>query len=233
MQNVIFTTYYATKKNPQRTAKKAIPNDFEMIRGWYESACALGLYGIIFHDHLTESFTKKYTNEYVSFIPVPFITERSVNDERFYLYHKELTLRPEIENLLCTDLFDVVFYKSPFGFISDDNMIYVGSENPKTANFHVIKNNCIRAYGGAPKWWHWVDAVPLNAGLIGGRRKIMLDLFANMIKEFESIDIKINANMFILNKCLHASYISFVTGFPFHSEYRGEEKEGSFYIKHK
>ena len=233
MSKVIWTTYYTGKPNPQRTAKKAVPNDFSMIKEWYDSVVRLRLQGVIFHDHLTNEFIKRYSCPNVAFTRVPYYSERGLNDERYYMYQRMLK-NPAIEWLLTTDLFDVEFPRNPFEFMTDKTKIYVGSETPDVANFHVIKNNTCRAYGEIPDWWPMVDKYLLNAGIIGGHRDIMIRLFDLMIKDFDKIEPKgMDANMFVLSRCIHGYDMPFVTGFPLHSSYKKYEKDGQYYIRHK
>lgn len=230
---MIFTTYYTGKPNPQKTAKKAIPDDFEMIKGWWESIVKNKLQGCIFHDGLSREFVSQYQNENVRFIHVPYISNRSVNDERFYVYLKYLTQHPEIKWLLCTDLFDVTFQKNPFEYINQKDKIFIGSENTEVVNFSVIKNNAKRAYKKTSPWWDLLDVLTFNAGIVGGHRDIMLKLLRIMIQEFSCVDYKINANMFVLCKSIIENRITTVTGPPLHSKYKEYEKEGNFYICHK
>jgi hypothetical protein len=234
--NVIFSTYYTGKPNPQKTAIKAVPSDFNMIQEFYKSVIRLGLQAIIFHDLLTKEFVGRYSTPNFQFIKVPYHSQRGLNDERFYVYLDMLKRNPNIEWVLATDLFDVDFVKDPFEFINDKTKIYVGQETPAMANFGVIKNLTTRAYGGLPDWWAEVDIHLLNAGIVGGHRDVMLDLLTKMVDEFNTIDQEFKmsfTDMFVLSRCIHGYKMPFITGSPLHSVYKRFEKDGDFYIRHK
>lgn len=239
MTHAIFTTYYTGKPNPQTTAKEAVSNDFSMIEGWYNSVVRLGLHGVIFHDHLTKEFVEEYECPNVHFVHVDYISERGLNDERYYVYLRELIQKKGIEWVVTTDLFDVDFLKDPFEYITNKNVIYVGSETPESAHvingefWPVIKNKARRAYGEVPSWWTMAVKYLLNAGLVGGHRDIMIRLLNLMIEDFDKINTTLNTNMFVLAKTIFVNKIPFVTGYPLHSSYKKFEKTGGFYIRHK
>lgn len=232
MSKIIFTTYYTGKPNPQKTAKEAVPNDFSMIEEWYNSVVRLGLKGYIFHDHLTEAFTEKYSCDNVLFIKVPYYSNRGLNDERYYVYLEELS-DPNIEWVLTTDLFDVEFYKDPFEFMTDKDKLYVGTETEDVSNIPSIKLRAKWSYGEDIDWWSKNIKNMINAGIIGGHRDIVIDLFKRMIKDFEGVDPKLNVNMTVAAKCILADKVPFVTGQPFHTMYKKNDRSGECYIRHK
>ena len=237
MSKVIYTTYYTGKLNPQKTAKEAIPNDFSMIEGWYNSVVKHNLQGVIFHDHLTEEFVKKYSCSNVSFVKVPYYSIRSLNDERYYVYQHYLK-NPDIEWVLTTDLFDVEFNKDPFEYMTNKNVVYVGSETPEKAHFTdefwpVIKNRALQSYGEVSSWWQTTIKYFLNAGLIGGHRDIMTRLLDLMVDEFDVINPALDTNMFVLSKCIIENKIPFSTGAPFHSRYKFFDESDEYYVRHK
>lgn len=239
VKQVIFTTYYTGKPNPQKTAIEAVPNSFELIQPWYDSIVRLGLHGIIFHDGLTDAFVEENSCENIEFKFVNYISGRGLNDERYYVYLRELIQKKGIEWVLTTDLFDVEFLKDPFEYITNKNVIYVGSETLKSAHivdgeiWPVIKNKARQAYGKVPSWWSGAVKHLLNAGILGGHRDIILRLFNLMIEDFDKIDASLNTNMFVLAKCILENKIIFSTGYPLHSLYKKYEKTGGFYIRHK
>lgn len=233
MDNIIMSTYYAHRPNPQKTAVRAIPNEYDMMKDWYESMNRNKLNGVIFHDNLSGQFIGTYSNEYIKFYPVKENTDRSINDERFYVYYNYLLNNRDLEWVLMTDLFDVEFQKNPFEYMTDQNKIYVGSESKDVANFSILKTRAEKIYGDISDWWFKVDKDMLNAGIIGGHRDIIIYFLGKMIYEFERINPSFNANMIVLSKCLYDNEIDFVTGYPFHSRYKKFERAGDYYIRHK
>ena len=113
-ENVIMTTYFCNKNDPQRP-KRAPCNDFQYIKPWYNSIKKLGLNGVIFHDGMDETFIKKYQNDKIKFVYVDSNSyEFSLNDLRYFVYLDYIKKHKNIENIFMTDGNDVIVVKNPF-----------------------------------------------------------------------------------------------------------------------
>ncbi|MCP4599020.1 MAG: hypothetical protein GY847_00495, partial [Proteobacteria bacterium] len=161
-KNYIFTSYFTTKKCPQRRKHRFGKNVYSLINTWYKSLNLLGIEGIIFYDDLSSDFISKYQNATIRFIQYD-LGVRSTNDERFICYREYLLSSSHIDNCFFTDLFDVTFFKNPFLLISDDYDIYVGSENKYNVKW--MRRAYMNAYGKT----FYPDKKMLNAGILGGK----------------------------------------------------------------
>ncbi len=228
VESLIFSSYFTSKKCPQRKRKLFQSDSYGLIKGWYESIVKLDLKGIIFHDSLSGEFVREYENRNVSFEKWE-LGARSTNDERFICYRDFIFAHEGIDNFFFTDLFDVIFYKNPFDLLSDDYDIYVGSEHRYNTKW--MWNAYTRAYGQ----FYYRDKKLLNAGIIGGTRKNICLLLDKMVEDFISIRPHVNANMAALNKNTYDLFDEerICTGFPLHSRFKGNQRKGNFYIKHK
>ena len=138
-KNVIMTTYFCNKKDPQRL-KKAPCDDFKYIKPWYNSIKKLGLNGIIFHDGLSKKFIRKYETNNIKFVYKKTHKIFSLNDYRYFIYLDYINNHPEIENIFMTDGNDVTVVNNPFKFINNKN-IYVGTEPNKLEKEKQYFNN--------------------------------------------------------------------------------------------
>jgi len=75
-----------------------------------------------------------------------------------------------------------------------------------------------------------------NAGIIGGRRESVIELFNKMIHKLRGIDKSINANMAVYNETLRAKKRenwNVVTGHPLHNQFKRNHVDKGVLIKHK
>lgn len=235
--NLIFSPYFTQNRNFSQHDSShnqkggSRPDCYYLIKEWYESVMDNNLKAIIFHNECSSEFIEKYSNSNISFVYYNKLNRPSYNDERFYCYVKYLINHPEVENIFCTDIFDVKFFNDPFKLLSNEYSLYVGSEIPS---------------------WGWMDRkfrevkleklprtkMVYNAGIVGGNREDILLFFNLMIDYFSNIDKNINANMGVFNHCLRRVWKEKVfTGFPLHSTFKGRQHKIPFekgsYIKHK
>jgi len=230
--NLIFTTYFNGKIDPQRKIK-CVANKFFLIEDWYNSAIRLNLNGIIFHDCLSKEFIEKYTNENIIFIKYKLSTNLSVNDERFICYYNYLKRNDNIKYLFLTDLFDVKFIKNPFNLINDEKFsLYCGgNKNILLDNKVHTKPNMLKVYGKEcyrtyPK---------IHAGTFGGSRDNILIILFSMRIDMLRMNSGGNYNMIIFNKVVYdiVSLDRIMIGKPLASEFKKYEYAGDFCIKHK
>jgi len=229
--NAILSTYF-TKDNgfsQHDSSGGCKPNKFELIRKWYQSIIDLNLYGVIFHNELSQDFIKKYTNKNITFVEWSHQNRLSYNDERYYAFINYVTHNINIDKVLYTDIFDVQIHKDPFEFMVDDG-IYVGSEESKRENSYTWVNKKLISlnYPLLIK-----PQIIYNAGICGGFRNTFLRFLEEMIRFISKSDPKINCNMGILNYCLHNTVKDKIfTGFPFHNIFKSFKNNGA-YISHK
>ena len=158
--NVIFTTYFCRKIDPIRKVH-APCNDFSYIAPWYTSMQELGLYGVIFHDGMSDKFINQYQT---AKIRIRYVGDSgrvhiSLNDYRYFIYLKVLEANANYEQVFMTDGNDVKVVRSPFGNLRHDR-IYVGSE---TGNFKTNKwiQRRVRLLDGG---WKTIDSSFRGAG---------------------------------------------------------------------
>lgn len=263
VQEVILTTYFTSKRDPQSKAFVA-SNDFSYISNLYESVITLDLQLVIFHDHLSTDFIAEYSCQNVTFI-LSNLGDYSLNDERFFIY-KEYIEATKPTKVILSDVNDVVIRKNAFTFIRRD-ILYIGrdehvlvADNPwiidkinKIPDFEM--KNLPQLFMGMPL---------VNAGVIGGDYKTMTQFLNKLCCFLAKIDNGNNNNMAAVNfvffdeywlpyhrnwinkvKYLRIAYftnlrnrISIVTkkffmGWPFTSHFKKYEENNEAFIYHK
>ena len=230
-KNVIMTTYFCNKKDPQRLSK-APCNDFKYIKPWYTSVKKLGLNGIIFHDGLSENFIRKYETNKIKFIYKKTHQVFSLNDYRYFIYLDYINEHPEIENIFMTDGNDVTVVNDPFTFIKPRN-IYVGSEIKGDKMYVLDKLNNINANKNNNKLK--LDTI-YNAGILGGNRENVIKFIKKMIYIFNLVDNKNkdkNNNMAVFN-ITSENTKNIITGAPLHSDFKEfQNNRKDVYFIHK
>lgn len=203
---VILTTYFTSKKDPQRNLFTA-KNDFNYIKDFYFSIINNNLNAIIFYDDLEEEFILEYTNQNIKFIKCS-VLDYSLNDERFFIY-EEFLKKVEVEKVLMSDVNDVTFgIKDLFKFI-ENKKIYLGrDENLLVGQSDWIKEKIknLPQYlkNRLPKGFY--DMPFLNAGVIGGDSKIMISFLEKVNYIFTLLDNNLNNNMAVINIVFYSIY---------------------------
>jgi len=117
-KNIICSTLLNKNIDPQRGIQ--IKDTYNYIKEWYESVIFLNLKAVIFYDNLDEEFIMKYTRTNINFIKVE---QKSLNtvDYRWVIYSNFLKYnKNKYDNILFTDISDVIFLKNPFEFINKE-----------------------------------------------------------------------------------------------------------------
>lgn len=258
--DVIFTTYFTSKTDPQIRSKRrrnlfkylkmwarsrrggaarempGVPqkDEFERMRLWYESLLSVGCKAVIFHDALSEEFTGKWGRPEVQFQHYELKTDRSLNDERYYCYIDYLQRHPEVERIFMLDLFDIEFFSNPFDLMDDERYdIYCGGDAGEYNN----KRNgekMLQAYSVL----HYEGKIKLNAGICGGNRENVLRLLTTMLDDFEALtqrSVLTNLNMAVFNKCVYDLFSEdrILFGYPLNSRFKKYENHGNFALRHK
>ena len=229
----IFTTYFTKNRNfSQHDCSKGgcKPNNFQVMKNWYESVWRLQLNAVIFHNELSCGFMNKYETKNIKFVRYNEFNRPSYNDERFYCYINYLKEHKNINRVFCTDMFDVVFYKNPFELMNDKHDLYLGSESSPSLTWMKRKAKEINLPQPKTK----SGEIYYNAGIIGGTRKNILKLFGMIVKQLKDISPRFNANMPVYNYCLHNLFKGkYFTGYPLHNKFKSNKVTDGVYIKHK
>lgn len=258
--DIVLTTYFTGKPDPQASSKRktnlikhaktwlrsrrggavseipgvAGPDEFRRIEVWYRSLQAVGCNAVIFHDELSDGFTQQWQNEHVRFEHYALQTPRSVNDERYQCYYQFLERHPEVQRIFMMDLFDIEFFKDPFTLFDDEHFdIYCGGDADQYNN-QLNREKMLKAFGEP----HYEDQIKLNAGILGGRRDVIMPLLETMMAVFDGLTERgelFNLNMPIFNKCVydHHNADRIMTGYPLNSRFKKYERTGNFALRHK
>ena len=240
---VVLTSYFTQKPHPNdprdahvigRQPNGYIPNNsFEYIEKWYNSLSDLKINSIIFHDDLSEKFTKKYTNDYINFIKV----ERqevhySNNDWRFFCF-KEYLDSNLFDWVVHADVSDVVAVKNPSDLFLEfpEFDFYACKDAIKLNQFPYLQfHNSIgwktdfKCLGQHDKW----DLI--NMGVIGGsyeNMKLFYDTFCEIREDVDSRISDPNSNSINLNMWICQYLLRWILkdkktliGEPFTSEFK-------------
>jgi hypothetical protein len=198
-EDVICTTYFSTKSDPQRK-KKIQANSIEYIAPWYNSMRALKLSGIVFYDDLSDNirFLKCTVGKY------------SLNDERFILYYM-FFLKYKVKNILLTDGNDVIITKAPFEFFESkkETTIFVG-RGKKNKLFHSSWNmsslNKLLQGLNTSLPNNFYEMAIYNAGIIGGNYYTVMYFLRQICSVFFKIDNNKNNNMAAMHYVLFYYY---------------------------
>lgn len=198
-RNLILTTYFTSKKDPQRQ-ENTLPDDFGYIEDFYKSIVRNGLNAVIFYDALSEDFIKKYANENVQFFKVQ-VGDYSLNDERFIVYY-EFLQQYHFQKIILCDVSDVVVNrKDVFEFIKT-NKFNIGRDEKITLkeSFWILDKIDNLPKDIKTKLPVQFYAMPLvNAGVIGGDYDTMKEFLLKLKNLIAYIDNDLNNNMICVN----------------------------------
>ena len=218
--NAIFTTYFTGEKDPQRPYSWK-PDDFELIKEFYNSVIKYDLNCYILHDNLSTEFVEKYATEKITFIRVDKIKLNAV-DYRWQLYYNLLNELKDIKKVFCLDISDVVILKDPFKLVKA-NKLYIGDEMCKNIenNWMIARYNMIKHVTTVPD--SLLLKPVLNCGILGGSRKVVLDVTKKMAKILEDANItETTVDMVAANTVAYLYYEdNIVHGSPLNTKYRG------------
>lgn len=233
--NYIVTSLFTTCVDPQRNIKWE-PN-IETLIGWYssgvENICSKNpnTHLLLFYDVLPESFVEYYTSlPYIILIKTPDCNQYSPHDFRWFVYQEFLKDNyDDIENIFFTDAQDVLIQSNPFNNI-ESNILYCGDEwmHP-WENEWAIPRNEYYIYN-IPEFLELYQIKKhhlfLNAGLLGGNRKIVLEFLNHicyytnktLLKPYNTTD------MIIFNYVIHKYFPERVKhGEPVNSKFKQHE----------
>jgi hypothetical protein len=236
-KNIICSTLLNKNIDIQRGIQ--IKDTYNYIKEWYDSIITLNLKAIIFHDNLNDEFIVKYTTTNINFIKVE---QKSLNavDYRWVIYSEFLKYnKNKYDNILFTDISDVIFLKNPFEFIEKNKEnIFIGSEESILENEWLLVRNKY-FYNIIPDFKEYentyYDIQLKNCGIVGGNINIvsefiddMSDLLLNGNVEEDTVD------MSITNYLIHTKYKDkHIFGYPLNTKFNFDEFDYNCYIKHK
>ncbi len=207
IENIILTTYFTTKKDPQRGVPTE-KNNFSYIEDFYKSVLENNLYAVIFYDDLDEEFIRKYTCKNISFIQCT-LGNYSLNDERFYIYYEFLKNNKKIKKIIFCDVNDVTLEKrTVFEFIKK-NKFYIGrDEDGLIYRNHWLKNKVHilpeELQKKIPKSFYYMPVV--NAGVIAGDSTRIMEFLETITTLFDRINNDENNNMACTNIVFYDLY---------------------------
>lgn len=211
-------------------------DSYSNVSEFEESVKSLDLDAVIFHDGIKEAKEKSDELKWMYSGPI----SRPPAIERFYIL-KHFLENNDVDRVFLTDLFDLWFNKNPFNFMDErDEEIFVGGQEmtifddrwllPRLAMFAEHANV---SYGSI------IDNTSLQAGILGAKKGVMLNLVKEMIDLFDQLPNKNSRllgtmDMAVVNYLLWTEYEEdLFWGFPLNSETRSYQEEGEFYVKHK
>jgi hypothetical protein len=236
--DVIITSYFTSKADPQNPNVHAPNNTISYIYNWYISTLYLDLNAIIIHDQLSDEFILQYERPNIKFYqhtPGRF----SLNDERFIALNN-LIKSNNFAKVLITDGNDVTIKKNPFEFITNPNMLYFGSDE---SAYPTIKDNswCMHklsqfikdANGTLHMDRSILDFEYVNAGVIGGAAELMGAFTESISEIFNKLGTNNNHNMIATNYLLWLTSIAHHKGAPLTSNFKKYELASDNFIVHK
>jgi hypothetical protein len=215
--NYIFTTYFTTGVDPQRPGSWP-QNEFNIMKDFYESVIKNKLNCVILHDHCSPEFIEQYSTDKIKFVRVDEVKLNMV-DYRWNLYHNLLNEMPEVKNVYCLDISDVVILKNPFKSMKKD-MLYIGDEEcTNRQNWWMMERYKMLSLD--PK--EYVDNKVLNCGVMGGNREMMLKVTEEIASILEKGNVtKTTADMAAANHVVYTNYRdNHISGLPLNTKYRG------------
>ena len=246
-RDVAMTSYFASKKDPQRNRiwKK---NDYNVMWAWHRSLTRLAMAGVVFHDHLSPHFIREHRRS-LSYEQVK-LGRRSTNDDRYVHYLDYLERHAELEYVLMSDISDVLYVR-PNVFEAMRKLdrstglrhIFIGQDTSLMTNigsFPWIKMMMKHCFGngynksGSKKSLD-LQSIILNAGVIGGSRSVVLRFLRLVSAVLRSLSSDKNCNMATVNYVMHRHFADIIfTGHPLTSSFwKNGILEDDVFIKHK
>jgi len=235
--DVIFTTYFTSKRNPQAN-NFAPSNNISYIYTWYASIVTLGLNGVIIHDGLSDEFIKNYSRDNIVFYyynPKKY----SLNDERYFALNEILTDN-KFNKVLLTDGSDLIIKKNPFEFFTDENLLYFGTDIDAAPS---IKDNawCLNKLQSLLSTkpnlvqieMSFLDFNYINAGVYGGSYNLVREFNLLLVNFMLELNSSSNNNMMAINYLLWKAKLDFFKGPPLTSPFKQYELHGDYIIIHK
>mmetsp|Transcript_117158 Transcript_117158/g.338721 ORF Transcript_117158/g.338721 Transcript_117158/m.338721 type:complete len:344 (-) Transcript_117158:84-1115(-) len=249
---VFLTNVFTTRADPQGK-RKGIP-DFTYFERYYRSIMAIPsgrAQAVVLYDYLPEDLIRNYSvgDKALTFkkVDVSKIDKlMGLNDLRFLLFEDEVKAHPEWGTIFMTDIRDVMAIHNPCSFVDrHPDKLYVGSQPNNMKPYKWMLRQFDMAGGKYLEWYNSQpddDRLELNAGLLGGKRPMILQVLRKINAMLMDPELggrknqtNVTVNMAAVN---YACYEGFgiervVTGAPLHSEFRAFENRTDVYFWHK
>jgi hypothetical protein len=238
--DVIFTTYFSSKPNPQLNRAReyafAPQDQIAYIFPWYVSVSHLKLNAVVIHDGLSPEFVARHESDTLQF--VEYQPRRySLNDERYFALDRILE-QNRLRRVLLTDGSDLLIKKNPFEFMADPSLLYFGTDDARMPR---VRDNpwCVNKLALLQKDKAVVleesilDFEYINAGVYGGAYTNLKEFNKALTLLFECLNNNNNNNMMAINYMLWKFGVQHFKGQPFTSRFKQYELEGDYYIVHK
>lgn len=165
-QDVVLTCYFTGQPDPQRGTR--MPTNYDDLQPLINSMRGRRL--VILHDCLDAPDTAGVEHVLVETSIQPYF-------QRWISILQYLRAHPEIDRVFCVDATDVELLNDPF--VDMGEFLYIGDEPSRLACPWMLQQHraiflleFIRKYGHLPL---------LNAGLLGGRRQLVMQFLQRMI----------------------------------------------------
>lgn len=172
--NLVLTTLLTSQPDPQRTGK--MKPDSQVLQSW--SASISGALPVVLADELKEAPSG------ASLCEVPAL-DMSPYFARWLHIYQYLRAHPEYHLVWCTDGTDVEMLREPWAEM-EPGKIYVGSEHKTYADEWMKANHHGKAYSEFIELHR--DEPLLNAGLLGGSRKDVMEFAHRIIRQHYLIE---------------------------------------------
>eukprot|EP00929_Paragymnodinium_shiwhaense_P066511 TRINITY_DN33371_c0_g1_i2.p1 TRINITY_DN33371_c0_g1~~TRINITY_DN33371_c0_g1_i2.p1 ORF type:complete len:1061 (+),score=137.46 TRINITY_DN33371_c0_g1_i2:334-3516(+) len=231
---VVMTTFFTTKRDWQRLS--FVKPSYKKMQKLYETSMKMGVNVTMLYDKLPDEIVNKYSNPRFQFVKIDFRNydrRLGVNDVRYFIFHDELKAKKNWKYVFLADAFDVRVTMNPCSQVRE-NQLYVGIEKDKLKGHPWMKQRFEKMGGKYEKWYNSIndELKILNAGLVGGNRKVMMEFFKLMkeaVLDPETTAFKqgmsLNLNMAALNYIVYHKFTNFSAGMPLHSRYKHYEDE--------
>jgi hypothetical protein len=201
------------------------------LKPWLRSVQLAGIRASVLYAGQCELENARNLYPEVEYIPCSVGT-RHLFLERHFPIRDYLTSVSE-EYVFVTDGGDVAFRRNPLTLIiPGDERLYLGREEDLIgASRHTLKK-MLSAYQDT----FYSDRAVFNPGIVGGRRRRVLELLTRLTDEIAHLDCgHVDCDMGIYNKVVHDHYSpsEIVTGHPLHSRFSEWEFDTTAAIMHK
>ena len=242
-KDVIVSTYFTSKEDPQRKATVSV-NSFRYMVRWFTGIMRFNLNVIVFHDNLEDKWIKRIKAIYprVNFIKAD-LNGRSTNDARYYIFWNYFVTHPEINRVFLTDLSDIQILGSPFHLmdIMGNHMIYIGIDEPfylSSKESRWMNKVFAKCYGNGKSNVEGTQAMAMqslyNAGIIGGTREMMLAMLYKVLHWLDKANKGENCNMISVNIAAHKHlFEELYAGYPLQNGYKAIATSNGLFLKHK
>lgn len=229
MADYVLTSYLTERVDTQRD-KMWPADDDATVRTFLGSASRLGLRCVVFHDHLSEEFTRRWSLPGVEFVKMEWRSPWTCYEERHILYWEWLERNVGCEKVLIADLSDVEFYRDPFAVMRDAGLLYIETE-PWLIGKTCVGEAMRQCYGKVS----FADNRILNPGLWGGERVLVVDVLTRLVAEFcRATAPGAHRELSAFNRVIYRGRVPFSSGHPFHTQFKKYEgPESGAAVRHK